>query len=67
VIAAIDMARSLKLRVVAVGVETPAELAFLRAHQCDEAQGDYLSRPLPSEQFAMLLTTGIPELFSGVS
>lgn len=65
VIAAIDMARNLKLRVVAVGVETPAELAFLRANQCDEAQGDYLSRPLPSEEFAMLLGTGIPEVVSG--
>jgi diguanylate cyclase (GGDEF)-like protein len=64
VVAAIEMARSLKLRAIAVGVETPAELAFLRSHQCDEAQGDYLSRPLPSEQFAMLLATGIADPFS---
>jgi diguanylate cyclase (GGDEF)-like protein/PAS domain S-box-containing protein len=61
VTAVIAMARSLKLRVVAEGVETAEELTFLRAQQCDEAQGYYFSRPLPSEQFAMLLRAGIPE------
>jgi EAL domain-containing protein (putative c-di-GMP-specific phosphodiesterase class I) len=34
----IAMARSLKLRVLAEGVETVGELTFLRTHQCDEAQ-----------------------------
>jgi diguanylate cyclase (GGDEF)-like protein/PAS domain S-box-containing protein len=61
VTAVIGMARSLKLRVVAEGVETAEELAFLRAHQCDEAQGYYFSRPAPPDQFARLLRTGIPE------
>ena len=46
VTAVIGMARSLKLRVVAEGVETLEELEFLRAHRCDEAQGFYFSRPL---------------------
>ena len=59
VTAVIGMARSLKLRVVAEGVETLEELAFLRAHQCDEAQGYYFSRPVPAQQFAKLLETGI--------
>ena len=59
VTAVIGMARSLKLRVVAEGVETAEELAFLQAHQCDEAQGYYFSRPVPPEQFARLLETGI--------
>jgi EAL domain-containing protein (putative c-di-GMP-specific phosphodiesterase class I) len=45
--------------VVAEGVETQAELAFLVAHQCDEAQGYYFSRPVAAEQFAQLLKTGI--------
>ena len=35
------------------------ELTFLRAHQCDEAQGYYFSRPVPPQQFARLLKTGI--------
>jgi diguanylate cyclase (GGDEF)-like protein/PAS domain S-box-containing protein len=61
VTAVISMGRSLKLRVVAEGVENQEELAFLQAHQCDEAQGYFFSRPLPPKQFAKLLKTGIPE------
>ena len=59
--AVIGMARSLKLRVIAEGVETLEEVAFLRAYRCEEAQGYYFSRPVPAEQFAMLLRNGIPE------
>jgi diguanylate cyclase len=61
VTAVIGMARSLKLRVIAEGVETLEELEFLRASHCDEVQGYYFSRPVVSEQFAKLLKTGIPE------
>lgn len=61
VTAVISMGRSLKLRVVAEGVETQKELAFLQAHQCDEAQGYYFSPPVLPQQFAKLLRTGIPE------
>jgi diguanylate cyclase (GGDEF)-like protein/PAS domain S-box-containing protein len=57
--AVIGLGRSLKLRVVAEGVETQEQLAFLKAHQCDEAQGYYFSRPVLPEQFAKLLKTGI--------
>ncbi len=60
VTAILAMARSLKLRVVAEGVETAEELAFLKAHDCDEAQGYFFSRPVPPEQFAMMLLTGTP-------
>jgi EAL domain-containing protein (putative c-di-GMP-specific phosphodiesterase class I) len=49
------------LRVVAEGVETEAELAFLRAQRCEEAQGYYFSRPVPAQQFAKLLKNGISE------
>ena len=59
VTAMISMGRSLKLQVVAEGVETQAEMAFLQAHQCDQAQGYYFSRPVPAQQFARLLRTGI--------
>jgi len=61
VTAVISMGRSLKLRVVAEGVETQEELAFLRIHQCEEAQGYYFSHPVPPEQFAHLLKNGLPE------
>jgi diguanylate cyclase (GGDEF)-like protein/PAS domain S-box-containing protein len=60
VAAVIGMGRGLKLRVVAEGVETQDELTFLRAQQCDEAQGYYFSRPVLPEQLAKLLETGIP-------
>jgi diguanylate cyclase (GGDEF)-like protein/PAS domain S-box-containing protein len=58
--AIISMGQSLKLRVIAEGVETPQELAFLKIHQCDEAQGYYFSRPVPHEQFAKLLEIQVP-------
>jgi EAL domain-containing protein (putative c-di-GMP-specific phosphodiesterase class I) len=61
VTAVISMGRSLKLRVVAEGVETQGELSFLQAHQCEEAQGYYFSRPVLPQQFAILLKTGVRE------
>jgi diguanylate cyclase (GGDEF)-like protein/PAS domain S-box-containing protein len=65
VTAVIGMARNLKLRVIAEGVETPEELAFLRAHHCDEAQGYYFERPMTSDQFALILRTGIAAAVHG--
>jgi len=56
--AIISMGQSLKLRVIAEGVETPEQLEFLQTHRCDEAQGYYFSRPVPPEQFATLLREG---------
>jgi len=53
--AILSMGRSLKLRVIAEGVETHEELSFLRAHLCDEAQGYYFSRPVRPQQFIELL------------
>jgi diguanylate cyclase (GGDEF)-like protein/PAS domain S-box-containing protein len=60
VTAVINMARSLELLVVAEGVETQEELDFLCAHDCDEAQGYFFSRPMPPRRFARLLRGGIP-------
>jgi diguanylate cyclase (GGDEF)-like protein/PAS domain S-box-containing protein len=58
--AIISMAKSLRLKVIAEGVETEAQMSFLRAHQCDEIQGYYFSRPLSPEQAAdKLRGTGV--------
>ena len=62
VTAVIAMARNLGLLVVAEGVATHEELEFLRAHNCDEAQGYYFSRPTPPQEFATLLKEGIQSL-----
>jgi diguanylate cyclase (GGDEF)-like protein/PAS domain S-box-containing protein len=55
--AIISMGRSLNLRVIAEGVETPDQLDFLKAHECEEAQGYYFSRPVPPEKLVKLLET----------
>jgi diguanylate cyclase (GGDEF)-like protein/PAS domain S-box-containing protein len=59
--AVISMGRSLKQRVIAEGVETRQQLAFLQNQRCGEGQGYYFSRPVLPEQFAKLLETGISE------
>ncbi|SDF60215.1 MULTISPECIES: EAL domain-containing protein [unclassified Duganella] len=51
----IGLAHRLKLRVIAEGVETEQQRAFLRENGCDEMQGYLFSRPLPPEQLARLL------------
>jgi diguanylate cyclase (GGDEF)-like protein len=55
VTAVIGMARSLRLRVVAEGVETAEQFAFLRAKDCDEAQGFYFSRPAGADEITRML------------
>ena len=50
--AIISMARSLNLKVIAEGVEDEAQMSFLRAHQCDEIQGYYFSKPLAVDKVA---------------
>ena len=56
--AVISMGKSLKHRVVAEGIETLDQLAFLQAEGCDEGQGYFFSRPLNARQFARMLDTG---------
>lgn len=47
----IDLAHNLGLSVVAEGVETQAHLTALRQLRCDEAQGYFISRPMPASEF----------------
>jgi EAL domain-containing protein (putative c-di-GMP-specific phosphodiesterase class I) len=54
--AIIALAHSLRLEVVAEGVETEAQLNFLRGRQCDLMQGYHLSPAIPAEQFAALVS-----------
>jgi diguanylate cyclase (GGDEF)-like protein/PAS domain S-box-containing protein len=61
VCAVISMGRSLGHRVVAEGVETREQLAFLQAQHCGEGQGYYFSRPLVADQFARLPEAGLPK------
>jgi len=62
VTAIVGMGKSLKLRVIAEGVETVEELRFLRDLGCDEAQGYLFSRPLTSDKFeALVVRQGVSE------
>ena len=60
--AIINMGNSLKLKVVAEGVETPSQLAFLKARHCEEGQGYFFSHPLTADKFAALLLKNMPSL-----
>jgi diguanylate cyclase (GGDEF)-like protein len=54
--AIISLGHSLKLKVIAEGVENETQLKFLKAHRCDEGQGFYFSHPLPPAECEKLLT-----------
>ena len=56
--AVISMGKSLNCRVIAEGIETAEQLAFLRAQHCEEGQGFHFSPPLEARRFATLLGPG---------
>jgi EAL domain-containing protein (putative c-di-GMP-specific phosphodiesterase class I) len=53
--AIIKMSHSLNFKVIAEGVETAEQLAYLKQYECDEIQGFYFSQPLTAEDFSALL------------
>jgi EAL domain-containing protein (putative c-di-GMP-specific phosphodiesterase class I) len=55
VTAMIGMGKTLRMRVVAEGVETREQLEILQEHGCPQGQGYYFCRPLPAEEFSQLL------------
>jgi len=57
--AIIHMARSLKLTIIAEGVENWRQLSLLRLQHCDEVQGYYFARPMPAEEFANFVTKSL--------
>jgi sensor c-di-GMP phosphodiesterase-like protein len=59
--AIIAMGKSLKHIVVAEGIETHEQKSYLQSQFCAEGQGYLFSHPLPAEQFAALLQTGVTE------
>ena len=55
--AIISMGKALGMTIIAEGVETVEQEAFLRSHACDEMQGFLFSKPLPAREMANLLRT----------
>ena len=52
----INLAKDLNLNIIAEGVETQEQLQFLKDHNCIEAQGYYLNKPLSTKDISKLLT-----------
>lgn len=59
--AIIAVAKSLKLKVIAEGVETASQIKMLRRNKCDEIQGYYISKAVPPEEFEQFLSKSIDE------
>ena len=65
--AIISMAKRMEIKVLAEGVETEEQLAFLKNHQCDEVQGYYLYAPVEKEKFEAILLKQKSQLISATS
>ena len=56
----IDIGHNLKLSVVGEAVETSAQMEFLRAHGCDQVQGEFVGAPLEGREVEQLLREQLP-------
>lgn len=63
--AVISMGNSLKLKVVAEGIENQVQLKFLKDRHCEEGQGFLFSRPVVADEFTTLLTNGVSSYQAG--
>jgi EAL domain-containing protein (putative c-di-GMP-specific phosphodiesterase class I) len=59
VTAIVTLAHNLRLKVVAEGIETEAELNFLRLLKCDEGQGYFFAKPQPADMLRQVLLKGL--------
>jgi EAL domain-containing protein (putative c-di-GMP-specific phosphodiesterase class I) len=62
--AIISLGKTLKLHVIAEGVETPEQLKFLQSQDCDEVQGYFLGRPMRPEALASQLEKCVSPVFN---
>jgi EAL domain-containing protein (putative c-di-GMP-specific phosphodiesterase class I) len=63
---AIALGQGLNLQVIAEGVETPEQLAFLQSHQCDMGQGYFFSKPIPAAAITKLCLENQPGKISSL-
>ena len=63
----IGLAQRLRMHVVAEGVETIEQLAFLRASRCDQIQGFFLSKPITADEMSQFLARDVRNLVSPVA
>jgi len=60
----VTLAHGLRMKVVAEGVETAEQLAYLRAHGCDEIQGYWLCKPMPAEDVCAFMARHLRTQFA---
>jgi EAL domain-containing protein (putative c-di-GMP-specific phosphodiesterase class I) len=63
----ITLAHGLRMKVVAEGVETEEQLAYLRQRDCDEIQGYWLCKPLPADDACKFMARHLRDLFAATA